>query len=59
MRAIIVQDKDAKELLDRLKLEMFTKKNDSPENAQVVQAIHRAFHYTVVAWLQEQGAILT
>jgi hypothetical protein len=65
MRAIIIDNKDAAALLDRLKLESF---NDyccrvseifsiSDEGRKaMVNEIHRRFHYVVTSWLQEQGA---
>ncbi len=59
MRAIIIEDKDARALLDSLKLESLRK--DRPKYAEsagmsTVDTIHRTFHYIVVQWLQDQGA---
>jgi hypothetical protein len=70
VRAIIIDDKDAKALLDQLKLESFT---SSPFGANtvgilerggisrneyhmIVNDIHSRFHYIVTRWLQDQGA---
>jgi hypothetical protein len=61
MRCIIIEDKDAKDLLRRLKLELL---RETHPNAPVLTGhsagdMHRIFHYQVVQWLQEQGAELT
>lgn len=70
MRAIIIDDKDAVALLDRLKLESFEKslggygaaENDAwqglPQSMcdEIIRRIHGRFHYVVCSWLQEQGA---
>lgn len=67
MKAIIIQDLDAANLLDLLKLEKFTdpqqwQHNDSwnalPEGLRkaMLENLHRKFHYIVCRWLQEQGA---
>lgn len=60
MRAIIIDDKDAKALLDKLELRRLRADNilmnTPPEGTAMVDWIHRAFHYEVVRWLQEQGA---
>lgn len=54
MRAIIIDDKDARALLDSLELE---KMRLPLRGAQIpVEEIHRAFHYKVCCWLQDQGA---
>lgn len=60
MKVIIIQDTDARALLDKLKLESMRENNhfrttefDRPAS---VTDIHRAFHYIVCRWLQEQGA---
>lgn len=59
MRAIIIDDKDAKALLERLEL---TKYINTPARAHYkadqpadVEEVHRWFHYVVCSWLQEQG----
>jgi len=59
MRAIIIEDKDARALLDSLKLEQLRK--DRPnfalsEGQTMVDQVHRTFHYIVCQWLQDQGA---
>lgn len=63
MKAIIIQDTDARALLDQLKLESMREANhftradfDKPPS---ISDIHRAFHYVVCRWLQEQGATIT
>ena len=67
MRAIIIQDADAANLLDLLKLEKFSDpqvwQNNDAWNAIPMQTrdamlsdLHRKFHYIVCRWLQEQGA---
>lgn len=66
MRAIIIDDKDARELLDRLKLEQFKQLERtitetiklSPEawRKAVLDEIHGSFHFVVCRWLQDQGA---
>jgi len=59
MRAIIISDHDARALLDKLELtalkgvNVMRKNTDEPAT---VEEIHRAFHYVVCSWLQEQGA---
>ena len=68
MRLITFEDKDALALLDRLELKRLQGpradlvedlRSRKPEEAAaqgVLDALHRAFHYEVVRWLQEQGA---
>lgn len=65
MRAIIIDDKDAKALLDKLKLESLenycTRTSEiygiSPEARKAfLEEVHRRFHYVVCTWLQQQGA---
>ena len=56
MRAIIIEDKDAKALLDSLKLELFRlSEHNQPIANSMVGEIHGAFHYRVCKWLQDQG----
>ena len=56
MRAIIIEDKDAKALIDQLKLEAMTETNMRPEVSKAaIKIIHRRFHFIVTQWLQEQG----
>jgi hypothetical protein len=73
MRAIIIDDKDAKALLTKLQMEGMrtsitaycTQSMDAwhalPEQTRktIVEALHRKFHYHVTDWLQEQGAKVT
>ena len=64
MRAIIIQDDDAANLLDLLKLEKFKDTtmyrgderdawHSLPENTrnQIIGTIHQKFHYVVCRWL--------
>lgn len=59
MKAIIINDAEAKGLLDRLELKALREKNHWPQNApetkEVLEA-HRAFHFIVCQWLQDMGA---
>lgn len=73
MRAIIIDDKDAKGLLNDLKLTDFEGMVHSRESQMVMEefkipgdrmkfviaAIHSRFHYRVCKWLQDQGANVT
>jgi hypothetical protein len=58
MRAIIIDDKDSRTLLDSLKLEAMKLENNM-KNEQptwvLIQDIHQSFHYVVCRWLQDQG----
>lgn len=60
MRAIIIDEKDVQALLNELKLEKMSggtgRRWGDPNNPPTVDEMHRAFHYIVVRWLQEQGA---
>ena len=70
MRAIIIDDKDARALIDSLSLAATNKNLGSygieaneawhslPESTRttIIDTIHRRFHYVVVCWLQDQGA---
>lgn len=67
MKAIIIQESDASNLLDLLKLEKFTDPQMWQCNDQwnalsidtrtaMLDSLHRKFHYIVCRWLQEQGA---
>ena len=61
MRAIIIDNKDAKALVDKLQLVALRKDHpnyESPGNPLTVEQMHNLFHYEVVSWLQEQGADL-
>lgn len=72
MKAIIIQDADAANLLDLLKLQKFSdapvhfegdnghlQSLSSAEQLRLLDALHRRFHYVVCRWLQEQGATVT
>jgi hypothetical protein len=56
MRAIIIQDTDARALLDKLELaklkELYAQRAAPP----TLDDMHRTFHYVVTRWLQEHGA---
>lgn len=57
MKAIIIEDKDAKALLAELELEKFKGSPSwSLESSVSPEKMHRRFHYIVVKWFQEQGA---
>lgn len=61
MRVIIIEDKDARSLLEKLELQEMRKNNilrADFSRPPTTEEIHRAFHYVVVCWLQEQGAKL-
>lgn len=56
MRVIIIEDKDAKALLDQLELKKFMKSPLRPDvSKEVADEVHRRFHYVVTKWLQDQG----
>lgn len=66
MRAIIIDDKDARSLLQELELRRLQERNFglnqeckdlSPD--EVLAKVHKVFHYVVCKWLQEQGAKVT
>jgi hypothetical protein len=65
VRAIIIDEKDACNLLDQLKLATFEDYAQreceiygvsKEARKAIINEIHRAFHYRVTRWLQEQGA---
>jgi hypothetical protein len=57
MKAIIISDADARALLDSLELAALRPiPRAEPAKPTTVEDIHRAFHYVVTRWLQEQGA---
>ena len=67
MRAIIIQDSDAANHLDLLKLEKFSDPQQWTNNDlwksipqdvrnQMANELHKKFHYIVYRWLREQGA---
>ena len=70
MRAIIIDDKDCKSLLEKLELQKTPDRNRTfneinlgeewmklPESTRdaIIQRIHARFHYVVCLWLQDQG----
>lgn len=59
MKAIIIDDTDARALLDKLQLVALRRDNvirADPTIPPSIDDVHRAFHYVVTRWLQEQGA---
>lgn len=59
MRAIIIDDKDARDLIEKLELRRLQADFHNafdPERKVDIDTVHRAFHYVVVRWLQDQGA---
>lgn len=62
MKAIIIQDTDARALLNSLELTALNDANflrradENLTRKEMVNQIHRAFHFVVTRWLQEQGA---
>ena len=60
MRAIIIDDKDARALLDALKIEAMNQRDmEGAEARAITERLHSKFHYVVTRWLQEQGASVT
>lgn len=58
MRAIIISEADARGLVDRLKLRALQDDaimRDDPSRPPTMADVHRAFHYVVMSWLEEQG----
>lgn len=62
MKAIIITDADAKALLDKLELKKLRGEGhimrEDFDRPPTIGDIHRAFHFVVVGWLQEQGVTL-
>ena len=63
MRAIIIDDKDAQQMLRDLDLERLKASNcgrppnmDGAHYYAMLEQIHAKFHYVVCRWLQDQGA---
>ena len=56
MKAIIIEDKDARKLLESLELEKYKTIDNNRNDWDLVQTIHGHFHYVVCRWLQDQGA---
>lgn len=59
MRAIIIDDKDARALLESLELTKLQEKGgfrDDGGAMPILDQLHRKFHYIVCQWLQDQGA---
>jgi hypothetical protein len=55
MRCVIIEDKDAIALLDKLKLTALQENGHRCQEGASVQDIHRVFHFVVYRWLREQG----
>ena len=63
MRAIIIEDKDAKALLKELELIKLRGpsrmlKDNAGVNEAAYNEVHRSFHCVAVRWLQAQGCDL-
>lgn len=59
MRVILIEEKDAKALLNKLELVNLRKDHpnfEKPGEPLTIDQMHRLFHYEVVRWLQDQGA---
>jgi hypothetical protein len=64
VKAIIISDAEARALLDKLTLKSMHKEGHFRQYSEPVDfekpasisAVHRAFNYVVVRWLQEMGA---
>lgn len=56
MRAIIIQDTDARALLDKLQLAKLKEHYAGRPEPHTFEDMHRTFHFVVVKWLQEHGA---
>ena len=58
MRAIIIKEEDIQFLMKELELDKFVcwKMADSREYEQVVEDVHRKFHYHVTRFFQAQGS---
>jgi hypothetical protein len=60
MKAIIIEEKDCKCLLQRLELCKYMNSTGrshlQAEQLADVAKVHKWFHYIVTCWLQEQGA---
>jgi len=64
MKAIIIEDKDCRALVEKLSLvnvsEQVRRSHATQDCSDVqIDAMHRLFHYEVVRWLQDQGAQIT
>ncbi len=67
MKAIIIQDSDARDLLTQLELAkykpMIFASNfgglSDTEKEILLEDVHHHFHFYVTRWLQEQGAQIT
>ncbi len=56
MKAIIIQDHDARALLDKLELAKLKEHYAQRQEPHTFDDMHRTFHYVVTRWLQEHGA---
>lgn len=72
MKAIIIEDKDARALVDSLLLERLRVDNimsmdaekpsawsDGAWRKKQIDDLHQSFHFVVVRWLQAQGCTLS
>lgn len=58
MRVILIEEGRFKELLELLKLQSENDKKDDPVNSNLINSIHRKFHYELVRWMQSHGVSL-
>lgn len=62
MKAIIIQDHEAKALVDKLELIKLQGRISPFADTETAESklgeVHRLFHYEVVNWLQKMGASL-
>ncbi len=60
MKAIIIEDVDARALLESLELTALRAANHWPNNSkatkEAIEEAHGIFHYVVCRWLQDHGA---
>lgn len=60
MKVILIEDKDAKSLLEKLEFAKLKEAGffnyEKPGEPLTSEQIHRVFHLVVTRWLQEQGA---
>ncbi len=56
MKIITFEEKDARALLAKLKLDESQCVKNHPDQWELIGEIHGQFHYEVVKWLQDQGA---
>ncbi len=56
MKVIVIKDSDAVALLDKIKFEALKlMEHASIRETFLIREVHRALHYHVCRWLQDQG----